>query len=58
MVLVIGLLVSFITGPNDARNVDRSVLSPVIHRFLPESTTVTATDKEMYTIVPTKAIYN
>ncbi|XP_063224315.1 sodium-coupled monocarboxylate transporter 2-like [Bacillus rossius redtenbacheri] len=35
-VLVVGLAVSFLTGPVDPRDVSRDLLTPVIHRFLPE----------------------
>uniref|UniRef100_A0A182K6Z5 Sodium-coupled monocarboxylate transporter 1 n=1 Tax=Anopheles christyi TaxID=43041 RepID=A0A182K6Z5_9DIPT len=34
-VLVIGSIVSFLTGPRDLRHIDPELISPVIHRFLP-----------------------
>ncbi|XP_068084240.1 sodium-coupled monocarboxylate transporter 2 [Anabrus simplex] len=33
--IIVGLIVSFLTGPNDPKNVDPKLLTPVIHRFLP-----------------------
>ncbi|XP_012275282.1 sodium-coupled monocarboxylate transporter 1 isoform X2 [Orussus abietinus] len=35
VVVVVGGLVSWITGPTDPSTIDRTLLSPVIHRFLP-----------------------
>ncbi|XP_052893603.1 sodium-coupled monocarboxylate transporter 1-like [Anopheles moucheti] len=35
-VLVVGTVVSFITGPRDLRHIDPELISPVIHRFLPQ----------------------
>ncbi|XP_025163357.1 sodium-coupled monocarboxylate transporter 1 isoform X2 [Harpegnathos saltator] len=36
VVLLVGALVTWITGANDPSCVDRSLLSPVIHRWLPQ----------------------
>nr|CAD7449788.1 unnamed protein product [Timema bartmani] len=33
--IIVGLIVSFMTGPRDPRSIDPDLLSPVIHRFLP-----------------------
>lgn len=38
--LIVGLIVSYVTGPNKISDVDRRLLSPVIHGLLPEYTTV------------------
>uniref|UniRef100_A0A182LWM8 Sodium-coupled monocarboxylate transporter 1 n=1 Tax=Anopheles culicifacies TaxID=139723 RepID=A0A182LWM8_9DIPT len=35
-VLIVGTVVSFITGPRDLRHIDPELISPVIHRFLPQ----------------------
>uniref|UniRef100_A0A182P0H2 Sodium-coupled monocarboxylate transporter 1 n=1 Tax=Anopheles epiroticus TaxID=199890 RepID=A0A182P0H2_9DIPT len=35
-VLIVGTIVSFITGPRDLRHIDPELISPVIHRFLPQ----------------------
>ncbi|XP_058177399.1 sodium-coupled monocarboxylate transporter 1 [Anopheles ziemanni] len=35
-VLIVGTIVSFITGPRDLRYIDPELISPVIHRFLPQ----------------------
>uniref|UniRef100_A0A182TAB5 Sodium-coupled monocarboxylate transporter 1 n=1 Tax=Anopheles maculatus TaxID=74869 RepID=A0A182TAB5_9DIPT len=34
-VLIVGTIVSFITGPRDLRQIDPELISPVIHKFLP-----------------------
>ncbi|XP_061512465.1 sodium-coupled monocarboxylate transporter 1 [Anopheles gambiae] len=34
-VLVVGTIVSFLTGPRDLRHIDPELISPVIHRLLP-----------------------
>uniref|UniRef100_A0A182SLE8 Uncharacterized protein n=1 Tax=Anopheles maculatus TaxID=74869 RepID=A0A182SLE8_9DIPT len=34
-VLIVGTIVSFITGPRDLRHIDPELISPVIHRCLP-----------------------
>ena len=38
-VLIVGLTVSFLTKPNVAKDVNPDLLTPIIHRFLPKSTT-------------------
>ncbi|KAK0078829.1 hypothetical protein PV325_002052 [Microctonus aethiopoides] len=35
VVIIVGIIVTFITGPKDPADIDRKLLSPVIHRFLP-----------------------
>lgn len=35
IVVVVGLAVSFLTGPQDPRTMNRDLLSPAIHGFLP-----------------------
>uniref|UniRef100_A0A182TME0 Sodium-coupled monocarboxylate transporter 1 n=1 Tax=Anopheles melas TaxID=34690 RepID=A0A182TME0_9DIPT len=35
-VLIVGTIVSFLTGPRDLRHIDPELISPVIHRFLPQ----------------------
>ncbi|KAL1117556.1 hypothetical protein AAG570_003871 [Ranatra chinensis] len=35
-VLLVGTIVSYLTGFNDPRDVNKDLLTPVIHRFLPE----------------------
>ncbi|KAK0170651.1 hypothetical protein PV328_008477 [Microctonus aethiopoides] len=35
VVIIVGIVVTFITGPKDPADIDRKLLSPVIHRFLP-----------------------
>ncbi|KAK0091545.1 hypothetical protein PV326_003050 [Microctonus aethiopoides] len=35
VVIIVGIAVTFITGPKDPADIDRKLLSPVIHRFLP-----------------------
>ncbi|XP_040169792.1 sodium-coupled monocarboxylate transporter 1-like [Anopheles arabiensis] len=34
-VLIVGTIVSFLTGPRDLRHIDPELISPVIHRLLP-----------------------
>lgn len=34
--LLLGLLVSYLTGGNDGKHLDKSLFSPVIHRFMKE----------------------
>ncbi|XP_066991697.2 sodium-coupled monocarboxylate transporter 1 [Anabrus simplex] len=36
IVLIVGVVVSYITGAKDLRDVDRDLISPVLHRWLPE----------------------
>lgn len=36
-VLFVGSLVSYLTGPRDLNEIDPELISPVIHRFLPQS---------------------
>jgi hypothetical protein len=33
--MIVGMVVSFLTNPNSAEDVDSDLLTPVIHRFLP-----------------------
>lgn len=35
-VLVVGMIASYISGPEDLKKVNPDLISPVIHRFLPE----------------------
>uniref|UniRef100_A0A2M4A5Z1 Putative sodium-coupled monocarboxylate transporter 1 n=1 Tax=Anopheles triannulatus TaxID=58253 RepID=A0A2M4A5Z1_9DIPT len=35
-VLIVGTIISFLTGPRDLRYIDPELISPVIHRFLPQ----------------------
>ncbi|KAJ9585535.1 hypothetical protein L9F63_002652, partial [Diploptera punctata] len=35
--IIVGLIVSFLTQPNRPQDVNRDLLTPVIHRFLPQS---------------------
>lgn len=35
-VCIVGVIVSYLTGPRDLRDIDPDLISPVIHRFLPE----------------------
>lgn len=48
--LIVGLIVSYITGLNDPAKLNRNLMSPVIHRFLPENPDFGG--REMYTAVP------
>ncbi|XP_052892482.1 sodium-coupled monocarboxylate transporter 1-like [Anopheles moucheti] len=34
-VVIVGTIISFITGPRDLRQIDPELISPVIHRYLP-----------------------
>lgn len=35
-VCIVGVIVTHLTGPRDLRDIDPDLISPVIHRFLPE----------------------
>lgn len=35
-VLIVGMIASYISGPRDLRKINPDLISPVIHRFLPE----------------------
>lgn len=35
-VVIVGTIVSLLTGPNDLKEIDPELISPVIHRFLPQ----------------------
>jgi solute carrier family 5 (sodium-coupled monocarboxylate transporter), member 8/12 len=37
-VLLVGSIVSYLTGPQKLDKIDPELISPVIHRFLPEDT--------------------
>lgn len=45
--MLFGIIVSYLTGPNKLEQVDRDLLSPVIHRFLPKYTSVPMKETEM-----------
>lgn len=38
--LMVGITVSFLYGFNDPRNVDKRLLTPIIHKFLPTNSKV------------------
>nr|CAD7595853.1 unnamed protein product [Timema genevievae] len=44
--IIVGLIVSFMTGPRDPKSIDPDLLSPVIHRFLPRMTNKFSRDQE------------
>lgn len=50
--VIVGLLVSFIAGPNRVEKVDRSLLTPVIHRFLPDYKPVPTKETELKQMKP------
>lgn len=35
-VMIVGSIVSFLTGPRNLKDIDPELISPVIHRFLPQ----------------------
>jgi hypothetical protein len=43
--IVVGLIVSFLTGARDPREVHRDLLAPTIYRFLPEKSPQDATEE-------------
>lgn len=45
--VIVGLITSYLTGANKVESVDRSLLTPVIHRFLPEYRPVPAKEVEL-----------
>ena len=62
--IAVGLLVSYITGFNKPSEVNRDLLTPVIHRFLPEPQSLEMKTKHLnedvsacFNLVPLCAIY-
>ncbi|XP_055376440.1 sodium-coupled monocarboxylate transporter 1-like isoform X2 [Condylostylus longicornis] len=43
--VIVGTIVSFLTGPTDLKTIDPDLISPVIHRFLPKECFLTSTEE-------------
>lgn len=56
-VLVVGMIASYISGPQDLRKVNPDLISPVIHRFLPEECFRRHDDSRCASIEPTTELF-
>lgn len=57
-VLIVGMLVSWITGPTDMKEINPDLISPVIHRFLPRECFDKYNESQRASVEPTTELFH